>query len=466
MIIQNLSATLKMQILAFVSIFLVAGCGGGSGSEPEAEPPVTILPSTGTVGLLFTDAPTDEFESIFLTVTEAILIGGDEKQHFLFQGEEPIDLLNLTNFSEPIVFGEVSVGNYKKLRLKISDLELVPKDGSDSIFPALPANGKIDLLASDGFDVLPGRTLIIEIDMDANKSIKITAAGNSGKYKFRPVVKVNIMDGGMPHKLARLEGSVQEILAEPEGSFVLCDIDSPEHCVTVNTNGDTGIFDDLGLDTGFSSLGGGEMVVAIGMYETEPDIVFNAVVLEIGGNAEQVKGNVVSNPVDDQFLMVVDDNGDLVVELQAGTKFYDVSGAIMRDAIVVGVNVEIEGVKPPKAEETDPDLIRAALVFLEENPDEQVSGTIVLSTLDDTVPESFDLTLEDSSTLCVRLDDADILLVDEANSQVTTGTFADLVALAAQEPTPADPFADLFGETAPDTCFVATEVIVAVEAAP
>lgn len=456
----DFSATVRMQLLALFSVIFVAGCGGGSSTEP-ATTPVTSQPTTGTVGLLFTDAPTDEFESILLTVTEAILIGGDEKQHFLFQGAEPIDLLNLTNFSEPIVFGEVSVGNYKKLRLKISDLELVPKDGSPSISPALPANGKIDLLQADGFDVLPGRTLIMEIDMDANKSIKVTAAGNSGRYQFRPVVKVNIMDGGMPHKLARLEGSVDEILSDPAGSFVLCDIDSPEHCVTVATNGDTGIFDDQGLDTGFSTLGGGDMVVAIGTYETDPAIVFNAAVLEIGGNAEQVKGNVVSNPMNDQFLMVVDDNGDLVVELQAGTKYYDASGAIGGDAIVVGVDVEIEGVKPPKTDAADPDLIRAALVFLEADPDEQASGTIILSTLIETEPESFDLALEDGSTVCVRLlDGAEILLVDEANSQVTMGTFADLMALTE------DPLADLFGNTAVDHCFEANEVIVAVESTP
>lgn len=448
--IRNLSATIRMQLLTIFSVIFVAGCGGGSSTEPEVAP-VTPLPATGTVGLLFTDAPTDEFESILLTVTDAILIGGDDKQEILFEGAEPIDLLNLTNFSEPVVFGEVSVGNYKKLRLKISNLELVPLDGSPSIFPALPANGKIDLLQADGFDVVSGRTLIIELDMDANKSIKITAAGNSGKYKFRPVVKVNIM-----HKLARLEGSVKEVLSDPAGSFVLCDIDSPEHCVTVATNGDTGIFDDQGLDTGFSTLASGQMVVAIGNYETEPSIVLNAVVLEIGGNAEQVKGSVVSNPMDDQFLMVVDGNGELVVELQAGTKFYDVDGAINRNAILVGVDVEIEGVKPADA---DPDLIRAALVFLEADPDEQASGTIILSTLNDAVPESFDLVLEDSSTLCVRLTDgAEILLVDEENSQVTMGTFADLQALTV------DPLADLFGTTAADSCFEANEVIVAVEA--
>ena len=446
----NLSATLRTQLLALFTIFALTACGGGADTEPTD----TVQPTTGTVGLLFTDAPTDEFEAILLDVTEAILIGGDDKQEILFQGIEPIDLLNLTNFNEPIVFGEVPVGTYKKLRLKIGNLELVPKDGSDSIFPALPANGKIDLLQSAGFNVLPGRTMLIEIDMDANKSIKITGAGNSRKYNFRPIVKVNILDGGLPHKLARLEGSVSEISTSSAGTFVLCDIDSPEHCVNVATNGETGIFDDEGLATGFDTLVVGDMAVVIGSYETDPAIKLNAVVLEIGGNAVQVKGNVVSDPMNDQFLMVVDGNGDFIVELQPGTKYYDASGAIGADAIVLGVDVEVEGVQPPKADAADPDVMRAALIFLEADSDEQISGTITEPL--DTAMRSFALTLTEGGTTCVRVnEDADILLVDVTNSTVTMGAFADLAV---------DQTVDLFGVTAEDTCFDANEVIVEIVA--
>ena len=94
--IHNLSATIRMQLLAIFSVIFIAGCGGGGSSAEPVVAPVTPLPSTGTVGLLFTDAPTDEFESILLTVTDAILIGGDDKQEILFEGAEPIDLLNLT----------------------------------------------------------------------------------------------------------------------------------------------------------------------------------------------------------------------------------------------------------------------------------------------------------------------------------------------------------------------------------
>lgn len=436
----------RLPILALVVALLVAGCGGGSNSQQSATPKTV---TTGTVALLFTDKPTDEFSAIKLNVVEATLIGG-EGQQTLFQGVKSIDLLDLTNYNEPVVFGQVKVGIYTKLRLIIDELELVPNDGGPSIFPALPANGKIDLLEPQGFAVLPGRTLMAEIDMDANKSIKITGAGKSRRYNFRPVVKAHFMDGGLPDKLARLEGIVSEIFASPTGSFRLCSAEMPDNCVTVNTVASTSIFDNEGLATDFATLMVNDPAVAIGRYAVADDITLDALIVEIGGNSEQVSGNVVSDPVDKQFLLLSDDSGDIVVELQDGTKFFDAVGELGPDSVVLGADLEIEGVRPAKADPADPDLIRAALVFVEAEDDEQLSGTIIEPL--DAAARSFGLTPTEGSDTCVRVDvDADILLVDTAASEVTMGTIDDL-ALGQM--------VDLFGATAEDSCFDANEVIV------
>ena len=449
----------RLAVAAIAVSFLVSSCGGSgsSGNDPAVEEP---LPTTGTVALLFTDRPSDEFSAIKLNVLEAILIGGDsvDGQQQLFAGAEPIDLLNLTNFNEPIVFGEVDAGIYTKLRLIIDDLELVPSDGSPSQFPKLPANGKIDLLDPDGIEVLPGRTLLVEIDMEANKAIKITGAGNSGKYQFRPVVKAKFMDGDlgvMPDKLARLEGTASNI--DPAGTFTLCDIETPDSCIDVATNAGTSIFGDEGAPADFNALGDMATVVVIGNYTVEGSILLTAVVLEIGGNAEQVKGNVVSDPMDDKFLLLRVDGSDIVVELQVGTMYYDENGMLGPDAVVLGADVEVEGVQPPKAVDTDPDLIRAALVFIMAEEDEQVSGTIIDPL--DPVTSSFGLTLADGSgDICVRVDTdpaADVLLVDVTASEVTMAAFADLYV---------GQIVDLFGVM--NDCFDANEVIVDVNASP
>ena len=456
MIMKPSASKFRRATVAATAALVLASCGGGSGNNDNLNSNPT--PTTGTIAVLFTDRPTDEFSQIKLNVTEAILIGGDNAQQVLFQGSEPIDLLDLTNYSEPIVFGEVDAGIYTKLRLVIDDLELVPADGGPSEFPKLPANGKIDLLDPDGIEVLPGRTLIAEIDMEANKAIHIVSAGNSKKYQFRPVVKAKFTDGdlgNLPLKLARLEGIASA--PDGDGNFTLCDIETPTSCIAVATNSMTSAFDNEGLPTTVSALLGGETVVVIGDYTVNGEIFLNAVVVEIGGNAEQIKGNVVSAPADDQFLVLRTGGEDIVVELQQGTKVYDADGELDASAIVIGTDVEIEGVQPPKADAADPDLIRAALVFIEAEEDDQVSGTIIEPL--DAVTRSFGLTGSGSTDICVRVEEnADILLVDIAASEVTMATFAELAV---------GQVVDLFGQMGQSNdCFDANEVIVDVNASP
>jgi len=448
-----------LPILALALSLLLSACGGGTAGGDNST--VQTQPPTGTVALLFTDKPTDEFSAIKLNVTQATLIGGDGAQQVLFEGNEPIDLLDLSNFSEPIVFGEVEAGTYTKLRLVIDSLELVPLDGGPSIFPSLPANGKIDLLDPSGIEVLPGQTMVVQIDMQANEAIHIVGAGNSGQYQFRPVVKATFSTGSeLPDKLARLDGTVDEIYSDPAGGFRLCDIETPDSCIDVATDMDTSVFDDMGLGTDFANLMVGDTVTVIGQYDTENGIVLDALVLEIGGNAQQIQGQVVSMTMDQQFLVLSDANGDVVVELQPGTKYYDAGSPAGPESIAVGANVEVEGVMPPKDVETDPNVIRAALVFVEPPEEEQLSGTII-EPLDidpmDPMTWSFGLTPDGGvGDICVRVnEDAAVLLVNTTDSEVTMGSVADLAL---------DQSVDLLGTMS--DCFDASEVIVDVSPAP
>jgi hypothetical protein len=436
--ISRIFAATRLAFLTLVAALFLNACGS-SGSSDSDSVDITPVATTGMVGILFTDAPTDDYSAINLNVVKAILIGEDEKQEIVFEGSEPVNLLDLENFSEPLAFGEVQAGTYTKLRLIVDELELVPVIG-EPIRPHLPGNGKIDMLDADGFTVLAGRTLLMEIDMDANKSIKITDAGNSGKVNFRPVVKVKIIDGPERHKLARVVGSVFGEPGTPEGGFVLCDLDSPDYCVDVVTNGSTSFFDNKGLGTDFSALSDGAMVVALGMYDTDPSVVLNAVVVEVGWRAKQVQGSVVSEPMDSKFPLLADeDDALLTVELQLGTKYFDVDGETSADAIVVGPGHEVEGTMPVDVDpQEDPDLMRAALVFIGAEEFDQVSGTII----NDPDPDmrSFLLTSTEGIDTCVRVnDDADILFVDEVNSEITIAEFDNLAI---------DQSVDLFGLTA------------------
>ena len=444
--------TRLMTVALAASLFLTS-CGGssGDGNDPAISTP---QPTTGTIVLLFTDRATDEFSEIKLNVREAILIGGDnvDGQQVLFQGNEPIDLLHLTNFNEPIIFGEVEAGIYTKLRLVIDNLELVPLGGGPSQFPPLPANGKIDMLDPAGIEVLPGRTLLAEIDMEANKAIHVVGAGNSGQYRFRPVVKANFWDGDageFPDKLTRVEGTASNI--DLSGTFTLCDIETPDSCIAVATSMDTSIFGPDGTPVLFNTLMDNDPVTVIGTYSVSNGILLNAVLLEIGGNAELVSGQVVSDPADGQFLLLKGDDTDITVELQEGTLYYDETGLLDRDAVVLGASLDVEGV-------VDTDLVRAALVFVEADEDEQLSGTI--AEIPEGSTDSFVVTTDSGNVTVTLVEGADILLVDVAASEVTMATFDELYV---------GQVIDLFGadvSTVAERLFDANEVIVDVNASP
>ena len=457
MSVPGIASRARMPILAFVSSLVLAACGGGADTAPQPVVQPPPQPTSGIVGLVITDNPTEMFSAINLDIEQAILIGEDDGQLLLFEGPRQINLLDLTNYSEPVLFEQVDAGVYTKLRLILNNLELVSMDGTESWYPNLPGNGKVDLLDQDGFAVLPGRTLIIEVDIDANKSIKVTGAGNSGRYQFRPVVKVDILDGGLQDKLARVEGFAAEILDDPAGSFRLCHAIEVDNCIDIRTGEGTSGFDIDGLPTDIASLMMDDPVVVIGRYnwdDNSGDIWLDAIIVEIGGTAVQVKGNVVSDPVAGEFLMQKYDDASIVVALQDGTRYFDSVGEIGPEYIVLGTDLEIEGVIPPKAAEEDPDVIRAALVFVMPEDADQLSGTIADEP--DSETRSFMLTPGVGNDVCVNVaEDASVLLVDVANAEVTTGDFSSLAM---------DQMVDLFG-TAPDSsegCFMADEVIVEV----
>ena len=469
-----LSRSARMSFLLLATAFLLPACGGGSGAAPHtaATPPVATA-STGTVVLLLTDAPIDELSAINLDVTEATLIG-DTGQQLLFSGNKTINLLDLANFDQPIVFGEVEAGSFTKIRLRIENLELVDKNTGMSTFPSLPANGKIDLLDQNGFAVFPGRTLLAEIDMDANKSIHIVGTG-SGKYMVRPVVKVKFMDGGFPEKLARLEGVVAEDMFDPAaGKFLLCHAEDSESCIVVNVGEDTCVFGPDGMPVGIDTLVVGDTVVAIGRFRHEDDddgdsdsddgrvdmdVELDALVIEIGGNAAQVKGVVLGEPDDNgKFELGVGEDTTMTVQLQDTTKIFGKDGLFDPTALLVDTVIAVEGVVETSDNPDVNDLIWAALIFVDDKDEvESLSGTIAPDPDPDT--ESFIL-ITDGGDVCVELlEEAEITLVsqDADGTMSENGDFSDLKAEQSVE---------VFGHSGVGGCFQADEVVVDLTAQP
>ncbi len=437
-----------ISLLLALSIF-VAACGGsGDGGAPPGQ-------ATGTVALLLTDMPTDDLDEINLDVVEATLIGGEGGQQTLFSdADNPIhiDLLHLENFSQPIAFDDVPVGVYTKLRLRITNLELVEyvADGPDNVYtPALPANGKIDLLHPNGFEVLPGRTLVVELDMDANKSIHVVQTGNS-KYRMRPVVFVEFSNTGAPDKLTRIDGTITEIVDGAAGRFVLCSSADADTCIDVSLTTDGCVFDADGIPTEPTALAVNDEVVVIGRYSRMGgDIVLDAIVVE-QGPAEQVVGTVNSLPDDTGTFLMIDRQGnDVLVELQDGcTQVIGPDGALVGAAgLAIGQGIEVEGVTIAPATDGDPAMLRAALIIIDgDDAEAQISGTIAPPVEEPT----FTLTTAGGDVQVMLNEDASISLVSSA-MEISEGTFADVqVGLSA----------DAYGALGTDGYFHASSLVI------
>lgn len=454
----NYLRNVRMTVAVLAVISFLAACGGSSNENTPPPPPVTSTPM-GTVVLLLTDAPSEDFSEINLEITEAKLIGGAEEQ-IIFSGNKVVNLLDLQHFTEVIALGEVVADTYTKIRLQVIGIELVHKNTGEKSYPSILANGKIDLLDSSGFTVSENSTLLVVVDVDANKSIHVISS-DSGSYKFRPVVKVNVMVEELPDKLSRLDGIVTEIFDVTSGRFLLCDAVESGSCIVVNLLPDGSVFDADGLPVEFDTVEVGDAAVVIGNYRkveasidsTDLDVEFDAVVMEVGGNATLIKGIVNTAPDSNGLFQMTPAGGATInVQLQAETKIFGDSGEIGPDAIVVDAEIDVEGVVVEGSGASALDTIRAALVFVDSGfDDELLSGSIAEPI--DLVSMSFNVATG-TGDFCVETTNGTIItLVSEDGSGivVTEGEFSDLES---------GQLVDIYGQPGLGGCFAADEIVV------
>lgn len=214
----------KISALYFVlTLGLVAFLTGCNSSTEET---ATLTDDSnigaGSVAVLLTDAPIDDFDQFFLTVTEISLLGEDGKVT-IFSGSEHLNLLDLDSHADLFSLADnIPAGDYHKIRMRVSDPLLVELDDEgnevQSIAPSMSGNGKLDLNPRQDLRVIPGETLAMQIDLDAEKSIHLIQQGND-TYRFRPVVFIDVLTDELNGKLMRVSGVIEDL--EDDG-FELC----------------------------------------------------------------------------------------------------------------------------------------------------------------------------------------------------------------------------------------------------
>lgn len=188
-------------VIAFVCITLVAtgGCNGGSGDSATG--------GTGTLSVGLTDATTDQYKAIYVTIDEVqVHKGGDEQGGFVVVGrpDATYNLLALVNgMIQQLALADLEADEYTQMRLILGD----EPDGGDNIlgsphdFPnylidqtdaihelKVPSGFQSGIKLVRTFTIYTGRTTELLLDFDASKSVVV--AGSSGNYNLKPTIKV------------------------------------------------------------------------------------------------------------------------------------------------------------------------------------------------------------------------------------------------------------------------------------
>lgn len=336
-----------MRLASLLSVALVVvGCGGGgSGSGASPTPPSGSggqSVQTGGIAVLLGDSPLDGVAEVNILVREVVLIGGSDGQIDLdVTIDEPINLLALQNLTELLVATDVPADTYSKIRLYIDELEIVEVDG-DRELAQLPANGKIDLNPQGEFEISAGEDLVVQIDLDLERSIKLTQTGNSG-YRFRPVVFIDVIDQSEGLRPSRFVGEL-----EVDGGLVSLCLE-PDDCTPLAFADGALLLDSDGAEIAVEDLVTGDLAnvfgsVGIGLTG-ERSINTQALVLGGDDAVERLDGEVASSLAGGAFDLLVEEGADpIMVELAAGAVLLGADGQPLTEDFVVGDEAELWGV--------------------------------------------------------------------------------------------------------------------------
>ncbi len=481
---------IKLIPLLFIALVL-ASCGASDGGS------ATDAATTGRVSLLITDAPTDDFDQVNLTVESISFLGEDDgHETIVFDGSRVVDLLALQNYSDLLVTAVIPVGAYDKIRLHVSQVELirfVEGQDSESIITKLPANGKVDLNPRGSFEVVGDGHLMIELDIDAEKSIHIVEKGNGEtSYNFRPVVFVNIVGVDDEVKLVFLED--RQVSERTDSGFQLCedtdevpgdddvvhhdddeeqegdDSDNHDSCIAVVISDNTVVQNDLIEVVSASDIVDGSIVNILGKLSRDSinalHIVIEAKDKEVS-NLAVYSGTATTAFDFDNFTMDAttdDDEASIqpltVTELAialvegSGVRVFDKNGdEVSADSIIIGTNANVFGLAMPDIATVS--KVQAAFVVINNDvKTDKLSGTIVAVNEAEAQLTVFATRGDTTADVCVDTTDAIILILAVVDGKVVTKeiSIGDLHV---------DMLIDVYGEDDGSSCVAADVILVA-----
>ena len=205
--------------LAIAASLVLSACGGGGGGG-----------STGTLSMSLTDAPSCGYDAVNVTITK-LSVNKSSTASTTDGGwvDIPItatrvDLLSLQN-GVLATLGQTPLptGKYTQMRLLLADNasasgsqpipnSVVPTGASETALTT-PSGQQTGLKLNVDIDIAADKIADFVLDFNACKSV--VAAGASGHYQLKPVVKVT------PHYISGVRGSVDASIATGDNTMVM-----------------------------------------------------------------------------------------------------------------------------------------------------------------------------------------------------------------------------------------------------
>jgi hypothetical protein len=367
-------------ITLFAAASILGGCGGGGGGSGDFSSDSSS--GSGNVALLLADGPADDYDEIWIKVTKVLLIpsnkNSNRSQVVIFESDEghDVNLLELRDEDFLLTIKKrVPAGWYSKIRLEVK--EIWAEGGPCNTFK-LPSN-RIDLNPRGAFEVRARETLAIRLDIDANKSINLHEAGNSGKCIFRPVVFVDIDTIKAPQRCPRiLVGEITELLPSEDNieGFTL-DLFDRRGTIDVSLSDNprklTIIFGEDGSRVRRSALKPGQKVRVTGKINANGDLNASVVVI---GDVLSAKGTVVTSVNNDSIFPLLLDPGQ---ELVGGQVNVEITNATF---ILLGCDEEVDPAAIQRGKrarvvgkfDVNDNVLRAVAVFLKH---EEIFGDLL-----------------------------------------------------------------------------------------
>lgn len=208
--------TEKLILLGIISLCLafITGCEGTSSSSGD----------TGTLSLYMTDSTTDAFDAVYVTIDEVQvhMAEDDETDDNGRDGNEEengswkvvaspnttYNLLELVNGAmAKLGTTELETGHYTQMRLMLGNTPddgenvngqphdyanyVIKKDSNTQEPLFVPSGYQTGIKLVHGFDIVAGQTAELLLDFDANRSVVVAGAAQSGhEYLLKPTIKI------------------------------------------------------------------------------------------------------------------------------------------------------------------------------------------------------------------------------------------------------------------------------------